>query len=220
MTMSSDQIDIREFIRKLPQPQIGPAQLCILGGRIDANDEPLRALMHCFADASLAFALWETSENIELTRLDGLPAPRSSAWLLERARLFGADPDNPNEGAANPPTQGGDLELRRDGETLRWRFVGAANGAIEQALQSAGIQAEDFWAQHSPDTRLRALRRKMLLWGEYKPDVGNFVDPRVGWARLNYPVAAAGSRVQIDYLELSDDEAPAFVWWLGVSRHA
>lgn len=206
--------DIHTLVAEVCSGEIGPGQFQVLGGIIPAESACLVRLLGCFKSIRLDHGLWHHSHRIRFDQGIALADMPPEPELLERARLFGAGGSEP--GAL--PAAGGDLELRRDGEQLRWRFVGAVGSEPAKALRLAGIAALDFWVAQ-PAARLRMRSQRLLLWGEAKGAGGRFCDDRVGWADLTYPVAKAEGRAELRYLEFSHAGQPAFVWWLEVDKH-
>lgn len=235
-----DPVDIRGLIDGLGErvPPIGPDDLTILGGHIDARDADVARLLACFEKTALRYALWQHTASIALAHFSAGDASPRGCGPLERGRLFGCD----GQTGEQIPTRGGDLELRRDGAVLRWRFVGARATEIVETLAAAGIRPVDYWQEH-PTARLSWWRRSLLLWGEPRepvppsaeesesaepsaePNLGRegasvpWLDARVAAACLDYPVPADAKRAEISYLDFSEAGAPAFVWWLEVNRH-
>ncbi len=160
-----DRVAMDELISALDHAaEAGSAGLLIIGGQIPADAKDLARLLSCFTGLGLRWALWHHTDSIELCRYtDGDPVTGDTA-LLERMRLFGGEPVPTDDSL---PETGGDLELRRDGELLRWRFVGAPAATPRSALADRKIAYQDFWAHH-PDETFQIRRQTQLLWGEQK----------------------------------------------------
>lgn len=206
-------LDIDRLIGGLGDATIGPEHLCILGGVLDAGPTAVDGLLACFGSVALGYGLWNHSDGMALTAYSpGSTAPAAVA-PLERVRLFGA-PKSP--AAKGLPGSGGDLEIRRDGPRLRWRFVGAPAPGLVDTLVRGGLGFLDFWQRH-PGVRLGMREQRVLLWGRRDAATGLWSDDRVAAARLAYPVAADPERVALAYLEFTEAGAPAFVWWQGLA---
>lgn len=137
----------------------------------------------------MPWSLWQWTDRIVIER--DAPAPGDLDYL-ERGRVFGPE---------------GDLELRRDGDAVRWRFI-----ATPDAVPPSGVVSEDYWAA----TRggLSAFERTALLWGTSQGS-GVWQDDRVGWASLRYPGnLGAARRVQLRYREYLQGGAVEAVWFL------
>jgi hypothetical protein len=120
--------------KQLQERQATAATTSIWGGVVAADKLPLFLQAWDEAGGQLAYGMVE-----EVGRFYALPLTKFSDVLpaeplaLERARLFGEQ---------------GDLDLRRDGDSFRWRFIG------EVALKTPDLQAwqgEDYWATHPHD---------------------------------------------------------------------
>jgi hypothetical protein len=116
---------------------------------------------------------------------------------LERGRLFG---------------KGGDLDLRRDGDTFRWRFVGAPN---VRPPEGYAAKENDFWEQH-PHAKFHCYVETTLLWGKREGD--RWHDDRVAAAELDYPAPDDAERVQVKYQVYSRSGRVEFVWLIGVDE--
>lgn len=96
--------------------------------------------------AKLEWRMLEFASRFELQRVEGenkaLPHDLTS---LQRARLFGPS---------------GDLDVRRDGDSFRWRFIGEQDGLPELA---ASFTPVDFWASH-PDVTFRCASEEYYQW--------------------------------------------------------
>ncbi len=209
------QLDIRALIEAQGDEWIGPGEINVLGGRFAAEPTAIQAFLGLWSGVEFAFALWNHTDALVLERVAGPHRAAACPGLLERARLFGGD----DPGGERLPANGGDLEIRRTGGELRWRFIGPPDppGLDGRALSAYGCQ--DFWAHH-PETRLRVQRDCLLLWGQATDAGETFADPRVGKAQLVYPVAAGpGQRTELTCLTLSSAGSAAFNWWLGVAIH-
>jgi len=176
-------VNFEELVQEVTQSQRGQPDLSIWGGLCAESDLP--TFLRQWPLAQMPYRIWEYASEIAFEQ-DTLP---QNVALLERARLFGP---------------GGDLEVRREGTTFAWRFVGPAG-----VQPPAGdYDAQDYWAKH-PDATFHQREETALLWG--KRDGEKWADDRVGAARLNYP--ATGERVQAHYRTFSRAGRVEFVWF-------
>jgi hypothetical protein len=181
-------LDFANIVRDMTQSEKRQGDLAIWGGRCAEND--LKTFLQQWSLAQMDYRIWEYAGEIAFER-DTLPP---NVALLERGRLFG---------------EGGDLDLRRDGATFAWRFVGPAG-----AQPPAGdYGAQDYWDSHLQATFYQS-KETALLWGENKN--GEWYDDRVGAAQLRYP--ASGKRVKLDYKTFSRTGRVEFVWFTGLSE--
>jgi len=130
--------------------------------------------------------IWEFTDRCTIGS-DGPPEP-GEIKRLERARLFG---------------EGGDLDLRRDGDRFLWRYVGEKEKAPEGAvLEWPGSEVNPVYRRE----------RTALLWGERKEGQSRWFDDRVAGAELTYPVEGAPARVQVRYYEYTQAGRTLAVW--------
>lgn len=133
---------------------VGPPDLVIWGGRfpdsqadafLDNWDKPLRTVM--------TWRMIEYVSQFNLYRADAQDAALPQPWFnVERARFFGQ---------ANGI--GGDLDLRRDGQEFRWRFIGAASDAWPTL--PAAFPYHDFWTEpDNQNTRFREVAQRYYQW--------------------------------------------------------
>ncbi|RRR73723.1 MAG: hypothetical protein EI684_08425 [Candidatus Viridilinea halotolerans] len=168
-------------------------QLCILGGTVAVSD--LATWLAAWDWQSLE---WQMVEWVHRFALQPSTAQLADLDLLERLRAFGS---------------GGDLELRRDGPLLRWRFVGAP-----ATPRPAHLDGSDYWQGQPADATLQRIPRQAVLWGAWDARLKRWYDDRVGAAQLNYPPAFAGTeRIYAHYWEYLDGGQPAFVWMHALS---
>jgi len=182
------QIDFKQLVQEVNQSQVGRDHLTILGGICAEND--LSAFLQQWDLTQVPYRIWEYVSEIVFEK-DTLP---QNVALLERGRLFGP---------------GGDLELRRDGATFAWRFIGPA-GVRPPA---GGYNAQDYW-ESDPQAMFHQHEETALLLGRWNCQM--WAEDRVGAARLNYP--ATSKRVQIHYRTYSRAGRVEFVWLIGLSK--
>ena len=187
----SEQVKFEELLERVKQPVVGSEQLSILGGV--CPEDQLLDFAKGWPLEQMPYRIWEYTDRIQFER-DKLPA-QEDIVLLERGRLFG---------------EGGDLDLRRDGDLFRWRFIGQAEVAPPK-----GCEAEDFWDAHG-DVTFHCYTETALLWGERGGD--HWHDERVAAADLRYPVDGEPERVQVKYKVYSRAGQVQFVWLTGLSE--
>ncbi|HBW37362.1 hypothetical protein [Desulfosporosinus sp. BICA1-9] len=140
---------------------------------------------------ALDWAIFEYSNGCELIKSSDLTTPSDASLVklerLERVRFFGA---------------GGDLDIRRDQNTLFWRFVGRKSNF------PAEFASLDFW-QSGGIASLVVHEETLYLWGEWR---GNkFKEAKVAAANLNYPIS--GKRAIIKTNVYSYYGRPQFSWY-------
>jgi hypothetical protein len=181
-------VDFSQLVQEVNQPQVGKDHLTILGGICAEND--LNTFLQQWDLLQMPYRIWEYVSEIVFEK-GTLP---QNVALLERGRLFGP---------------GGDLELRRDGATFAWRFIGPAG--VQALTEDANTR--NYWTDH-PHVTFHQREETALLWGRWNGET--WTEDRVGAARLNYP--ANGERVQIHYRTYSRAGRVEFVWLTGLSE--
>ena len=218
----SKQAELKPFnfgnaVVKMREGQVSVGDLTIWGGRVD--EAAVKDFIDSCALAQMPYRIWEYAHRIEFS--ENANSKPDNYELLERGRIFGA---------------GGDLSLRRDGTEFLWHFVGPKDALLSSARRgclsglanfggpkNTALLSEDsrqkfaphdFWERHS-DLILRRNEETALLWGDYQGDAGRWQEDRVGWADLDYPLAAknAGQRVNLVYETFTDGGQIAFVWF-------
>ncbi len=187
-----------ELVGIVKESECGNADLSIWGGHCAQND--LKEFLLQWDIAQMPYRIWEYASEIAFEE----NTPLQNEALLERARLFGL---------------GGDLELRRDGATFMWRFVGPAG---KHPLKG-DYSAHDYWESHS-EVVFHQSEEKALLWGQWSAEKCNWTDDRVGAALLHYPVPTNPvptnwQRVQVRYKAFSCAGHVEFVWFTGLSEY-
>jgi len=182
------QVDFEELVAQIKQPQFGRDELTILGGQCIESE--LSELIKHWDLARMPFRIWEYCSEIVFEK-DTHP---ENLALLERGRIFG---------------EGGDLMLRRNGTSFIWRFIGPAG--IKRP--SGNYSTYDYWDRNR-DLALHQEKKTALLWGEWNG--GQWVENRVGAAKLNYPIA--GKRIQLHYKTFTHAGFVEFAWYIGLSE--
>ena len=195
----STQVKLDDLLVQVKHPLVGQKDLSIWGGT--CSESTLLDFMGHWPLAQMPHRIWEYTDRIEFEqdeqdKQDKTPSP-NEILLLERGRLFGED---------------GDLELRRDGDLFRWRFIGKDGIAPPK-----GYDAQDFWETHDGVT-FHCYQETALLWGER--DGSHWHDDRVAGADLRYPVGDDGApeRVQVEYKVYSRAGRVQFVWLTKLSE--
>jgi len=97
-------VNFDELVKEVTHSQVGRATLSVWGGRC-FEDNLLEFLREWEKTAQMPYRIWEYASDIVFEE-NTLP---DDPVLLQRGRLFGKD---------------GDLEVRRDGTSFAWRFIG------------------------------------------------------------------------------------------------
>jgi hypothetical protein len=189
--MSREAREFDKLVSKVNKPQVGKESLAIWGGT--CAKDALADFLTGWDLKRMPYRIWESTDRIKFKK--EMPVPNVA--LLERGRLFG---------------KGGDLDLRRDGDTFRWRFVGDRG-----VCPPAGYDAEEnnFWKQH-PEATFHRYTETALLWGERRDD--RWHDDRVAAAELDYPEMDGAERVQVKYKVYSRAGHVEFVWLTGLQE--
>jgi hypothetical protein len=181
----ADKIDL--FI---PEERIGEKGLQIWGGdKIDAD--ALQQFISTWSKSEMPFVIIETVREIAIKK--NYDFSTIVPDTVERIRIFGA---------------GGDLDIRRDANRFRWRYIGK-KGLPEK------VDGENFWANNS-DKKFFMEEKDALLWGKYNSDRVVWHDNRVAKAKLSYPIDDNPKRVKIRYRTLSETGVIAFVWFVAI----
>jgi hypothetical protein len=171
------------------EPQVGQEDLAIWGGT--CAEGKLGDFLGGWRLEQMPYRIWQYTDRINFEK-DTLA---SNVALLERGRIFGP---------------GGDLDLRREGDGFRWRFVGDPG-----VHPPVGYDAEEnnFWKQH-PDAKFHCYTETALLWG--KRQGKRWHDDRVAAAELDYPEMDGAERVEVTYKVYSRAGHVEFVWLTGL----
>ena len=125
---------------------VGPGGLTFVGGSIDATEAALDRLLGWLGGEGGRWSFREWTDRVRLE--EGVRGADGDVERLVAGRWFGAP---------------GDLELWREGERFRWRFVGDAGARAPE-----GVRAEtDFFAVGggaAPVLRARGEPETALLW--------------------------------------------------------
>ncbi len=224
-------IDFKQRIGELRETTLG-AQLrpALWGGRFTAVFEQIEAFLAAWKSFDMP---WRICEWVSDFQFDYQPAamPSELEWL-ERVRLFGP---------------GGDLELRRDGTGMLWRFVGAGDASLPlgfvflppgTALGENRFAAYDYWQQRPTRIEgsktmlpLACLEQRALLWGSRRERVladgtSLIVWPENRVAGQRRPPVYPGpvellkvERVDLVYRSFLEADTVLAVWWLGLAAH-
>jgi len=189
--MNRKERKFEDLVNQVREPQVGQEDLAIWGGTC-AEDKLVR-FIEGWPLEQMRYRIWEATDRIDFDKNTPLP----NVALLERGRLFGA---------------GGDLDLRRDGGTFRWRFIGAPDVRPPEGYDAG---ENDFWAQH-PGAAFHCYEEKALLWGERTDK--RWHDDRVAVAKLDYPEMDGAERVEVKYKVYSRAGQVEFVWLTGLQE--
>jgi hypothetical protein len=191
MNRDKYRVEFEKLIEEVKQPLCSREHLAIWGGT--CTEDVLTDFLDGWPLERMTYRIWESTDRIDFEE-GSLP---SNVTLLERGRLFG---------------DGGDLDLRRDGDVFHWRFVGEHNVRPPQGYDT---DENDLWAQY-PDAAFHCYEETALLWG--KREGNHWHDDRVAAAKLNYPEHDNAERVQVQYKVYSRAGHVEFVWLTGLSE--
>ncbi len=183
-------ISFAEVAKAVQHPHVGKESLSIWGGRIREGD--VRKFLEMWPTISgMPYRIWEYASHIVFEEYT-LP---EDLYLLQRGRLFG---------------EGGDLELRRDGQDFSWRYIGPAGVSPPE-----GYAAQSYWKLH-PNVPFHQREESVLLWG--RKEESRWADARVGRASLTYPAKSTWKRVLLRYRTYSKAGRVQFVWYLSLDE--
>lgn len=170
-------------------------------GGVWSDEAKMKERLGAFkGQSALGWRIWETTDSCAIGRdwfEEQDQASRDNWRWLERARLFG---------------EGGDLDVRRDGERFLWRYVGERDHAPpgRDELKPDGS---------SP---VYCREQTALLWGTRRGNQKQWFDDRVSGASLTYfpdPSALPESieeRVGVKIREYTQAGRTLVVWLLGL----
>jgi hypothetical protein len=191
--MNRKAIEFDDLVNQVLESQVGEERPAIWGGAY--AEDALIDFLAGWDLKGMPYRIWESTDRIDFERDSSAP----NVALLERGRLFGP---------------GGDLDLRRDDDTFRWRFVGAPG---VRPPKDYDAKENNFWAQdQNENTAFHCYEETALLWGERKGE--RWHDDRVAAAKLDYPAPDDAERVQVEYKVYSRAGQVEFVWLTGVSE--
>jgi hypothetical protein len=147
--------DLRTLVdAMLAVPTVGRDLLAAAGGRFP--QERLQGFVDHWGlpRKGMPWSVWEWTDDI---RVDYSAGPPGELDYLERGRLFGIE---------------GDLDLRRDGDAVLWRFVGSATVELP-----AEFPAGEYWQGKPEGWRLRPFERTALLWGRASAGPDSIIPP-------------------------------------------
>jgi len=189
--MKSNAIEFDKLVKQVvDETPVGQGDLAIWGGTCD--EDALEGFLDGWDLEKMPYRIWESTDRIGFGKDTSVP----NVALLERGRIFGP---------------GGDLDLRRNGNEFRWRFIGADMHPSEDY----DVEENNFWAQH-PNTKFHCYGETALLWGERKDK--RWHDVRVAAAELDYPSPDDDERVEVTYKVYSRAGRVEFVWLTGLQE--
>lgn len=166
--------------RLFKEKRIAKGDIQIWGGEIKEDD--LRQFIGKWDQLGMPIVILETVEKMVMVNHDLSTLDHGS---VDRIRIFGED---------------GDLDIRRDINCFKWRYIGKNKDIIE-------IIRKDFW-EENPDVKFFVEEKRAILWGKD--------NDRVAKADLSYPVEGQPKMVKIRYKTLSNHGAIAFTWLLAI----
>ena len=169
----------------------------VVGGVWSDGAEMKKQLGAFKSKSALGWRVWEMTDSCTIGHdwFEEQDQDGKDNWRwLERARLFG---------------EGGDLDIRRDGERFLWRYVGEPDHA-----PPCGNKLE-------PDDGSPVYCREQtaLLWGTRERDQEQWFDDRVSGAKLTYAVDGDPERVQVRYREYTQAGQALTVWLQGLEAY-
>jgi hypothetical protein len=184
-------VDFPNLIRRMKEDELKPSEWpTVVGG--ECSEAELVDWLNGLDLSAMEVRIWESTDRCTI----GDDGPPETAGWLERARIFGA---------------GGDLDVRRDGDDFRWRYVGEADYAPEEE--------ELLPYPGTPERPVYRRTREALLWGERKEGQPQWFDDRTAGADLSYPVEGAPARVQVHYWEYTQAGRTLAVWLRGLEEY-
>jgi hypothetical protein len=149
----------------------------------------------------MPWSIWQWTDAIDIEHQAAQPGDLD---YLERGRVFGEQ---------------GDLELRREGDRVLWRFVGPV---ADPDPVPDDIKTDEYGAasdrNEQAERGLRPYERTALLWGADDDGDGRWFEERVGRARLEYPTMKGSQVVQVHYVEYLHGGDVKFVQLLRLER--
>lgn len=186
-------VDFGALVDEVWQDGWGRDHLSLWGGMFEEGK--LSDFLEDWDRSGMPYCIWEYVSEIVFQLKD---TPPENVALLERGRLFGPK---------------GDLELRRDGDIFRWRFVGSHDVKPPEGK----YDTKDYWqVDGNQMATFHRHSERAILWGERKDGQTRWFEDRVGAAKLEYPTLAPTpanwNRVQVCYDTFSRAGTVEFVW--------
>ncbi len=184
-------VNFTEIVKQMEKEKLTAAEWpAVVGGKCAEAD--LVSWLNGLDLSDMDVRIWELTNRCTI----GNDAPPEAADRLERARLFGT---------------GGDLDVRRDGNRFRWRYVGKAEYVpkSDESLAWPGTPEEPVYRRE----------QTALLWGKRKKGQPQWFDDRTAGADLSYPVAGVPARVQVRYVEYTQAGRTLAVWLRGLEAY-
>lgn len=172
----------------LKEKRISKNDIQIWGGEVKENE--LEQFIKEWDFSNMPFVIIETYKEIAITKISD--HINIAPEIIERIRIFG---------------EGGDLDLRRDTISFKWRYIG--NNKLP-----SNIAGENFWKEN-PDSKFFLEEKESFLWGKYNQNL-KWHDNRVARAKLSYPINGNPERVKICYKIFSERGNISFVWFTGL----
>lgn len=184
-------IDFDDLVTALVESQTPPkgSWPAIVSGECESGE--FLDWLHKLCLKKLDVRIWCYTDRCEIGEA---AAPQNIAYL-ERARLFGC---------------GGDVDIWRDGQGFRWRYIGPSDNAPTGRALS--------WPRNETNP-VFCRERTALLWGNRPKGRARWHDDRVAGAALTYPIDGAPERVQVTYREYTQAGRPFAVWFTGLEEY-
>lgn len=166
----------------------------IWGGIIEEDN--LQQFIRKWGQSDMPFAISETVNKMAVKNCD--VSTLKIEPYTDRIRVFG---------------ESGDLDIRRDNNYFKWRYVGT-----NRLPKDLKVDKENFWEKNKSE-KFFMEEKEALLWGTYKQDEESWQDNRVAKAKLSYPVEGhPGKGVKIRYKTLSNCGIIVFTWLLTIEE--
>ncbi|KAA3657382.1 MAG: hypothetical protein DWQ04_28240 [Chloroflexi bacterium] len=193
--MTSEPKTAKEFIaeafkkaKKAHKKRRGKDSLFVWGGKFtievdDKNISTLEKFLSAWAASNAPQFKWMMVEEVSefyVARADIKTAMQQQAQI-ERVRLFG---------------KGGDLDIRRDADTIYWRFISEKTKQLPSLPAIA--QAEDFWADPK-NAKKQFARHKQRYFQWRRDDKEQRVTHK--WVHIDETVQELNYLKQVQYLE-------------------
>lgn len=193
MNMPMNNTDVSESIQSILESKIKQGDLEIWGGKID--EQELRDFLNAWDFNQMPYSITETINTIMFEMNFNFQNLQESLLnSIQRVRIFGIK---------------GDLNIRKDGSSIFWRFIG-------DEKPPENYNQNNFWINH-PNQEFFTTDEEAFLWGTYNPESHRWRSNKVGKADLNYPVQEF-SRVKLNFKTFSHNAQIAFVRLIDVKE--
>jgi len=196
MNDSTNETNIRNMIQPILENKKKQGNLEIWGGEIEKNK--LKGFLEAWNFEEMSYSIIETINTMVFEKDFNFQNWQDTEFdSFQRARIFGIK---------------GDLEIRKDGASFFWRFIG-------DDKPPENYQQNDFWKNH-PNQEFFTAEEEAFLWGKYNALSERWRSDKVGKANLNYPLQERieSSRVKLNFETYSHNAQIAFVRLKGIKE--